>query len=324
MKEKFERFIEKVNNYFSLPIIVCILLSVISDKVKNTPLRTVMEWAITIFIILYIFFIISLMCKKLIKDKFMITMLILSLVLFVISFIVSFAGVVNIEIWLFVFGTILLEVYLLSIIINRCFSKSKNIGVTILFSLIFIIFGFFTIYLSTYDATDNTLFNALITIFAAVIGGAVTLVGVAWTINNNKEEKRKEEIEKAMPYFTFNIVRNVPENIDGLKICFPEELELNYGCDTYGEIENSNHSVVILKKIYHDGKWFPLQCNNTLIHNGKLILNFKFSDPNGIVLEVSDTLGNLYYYKLNVLHMGLINGNVNSSIHTIRGIKKIK
>ena len=184
----------------------------------------------------------------------------------------------------------------------------------------FIILGFCSIYFKCYNEKD--LFNALVSIFAAIIGGAITLVGVAWTINDNKEDRRREAIEKAMPYFTFNMVLDEPHIVDGIKICFPESADMKYDYPIYGEIENSNHSVMILKRIYHDANWFYLSCNNTLIQNGKVVLHFKFSSPIDIVLEVADVLGNLYYYKLNVLHVALLN-KTKIGIHTIIGVEMI-
>lgn len=323
MKEKFEKFLEKISNYLGFPMAIFVMLSVISIKLKNTKFSIVVDCIITACFVGYLTIVLTSIFKKIIKEKFMISMLIASSVLFVLSYILEFVKVDQISNTLFVAGVIFLEIYLLSIIINNCFYKSKNIGKIIIFSVAFIVLGFISIYLSCYNKTDNDLFNALITIFSALIGGAVTLVGVAWTINNSKEEKKQEEIEKCKPYFTFNIIRNEPKNIDGLKLCVPEDLELDYECETFGELENSNHSVVILKRIFHDNVWISLQCNNTLIHNSKLMLNFRFSNPNDIVLEVSDVLGNLYYYKLNVLHTALISGS-GSGVHTIRNIEKIE
>lgn len=322
MKEKIEKFIDKFNNYFSLPLIFFVLLSFISINVKNVIFNTVVNYIISILFISYIALIFALIYNRLIKQKFMISMLITSSVLIILSYILSFSDVLNTSNILFITGVIFLEAYFLCVIVNSCFYKAKNIGTIITFSIIFIVFGFIIIYLSCYDEENNDLFNALISIFAALIGGAVTLVGVAWTINNNKEEKKQEEIEKAMPYFTFNLVCNKPKNIDGMKVCFPEELEVNYEFDTYGEMENSKHSVVILKRLFHDNKWFILECNNTLIHNSKLILNFRFSNPDDIILEVADVLGNMYYYKLNVLHTALLGGTGNG-VYTIRNIEKV-
>ena len=322
MNEKFKYFIEKFNNYFSLPVVASILLAAASVQIKNPLINFVMNLIITIFVVFYIFIVVALIFNKTIKDKFMIYFCIVAAVMLLLSFIFSHINAHNESNTLFVLAIILLEVYFIGIIIRNCFKGSKNITQTVIFSVFFIVLGFITIYLSSYELQDKILFNALITIFSALIGGALTLAGVAWTIKNNNDEKRKEEILKAKPYFTFNMLFQRPSDITKTKSCFPIKLEDEYDFDVYGEIENSNHSVVILKRICHDNEWFDLECNNTLIHESKLLLCFRFSDPKDIVLEVSDTLGNLYYYKLSVFHVGLLNGDINE-IHTINKIEEI-
>lgn len=320
MKEKFEEKIDKFNNYFGLPILILLILSVIRVKLQNSEVKTVLDWIMTILFIVYLVFVVSLMCRKLIKQKFMISILITSCVLLAIAYFLTFSNNIQFSNIFFLLGIISLEIYFLCVIIFNIYNKSKKLWNIIIMSFTFIALGVYSIYICCYNETNNDLFNALVSIFAAIIGGSVTLVGVAWTINNNKEEKEQENIEKAMPYFTFNLVIDKPKIIDKMKVCFSEEL--NYDCYVYGEIENSNHSVVILKRIYHDENWFSLQCNNTLIQSGKLMLSFKFSNPDNIILEVSDILGNLYYYKLNVIHTAVFS-RTKFGLHTIRNIERI-
>ena len=97
---------------------------------------------------------------------------------------------------LFIAGVIFFEIYSLFVIINGCLSENTNITKTIIFSLIFVILGYISIYASSYSLEDNTIFNSLITLFSSIIGGGITLVGVAWTINHNKLEKRKNKNKK--------------------------------------------------------------------------------------------------------------------------------
>ena len=322
MKEKFEETIDRLNNYFGLPLLALLFLSGIRVKIQNPTFRVILDWVMTILFIVYLVFVISLMCRKLIKQKFMMGFLITSCVLLAIAYFLTFSNNIQFSNMFFLLGIISLEIYFLCVIIFNIYNKSKKLWNIIIMSFIFIALGLYSIYIGCYNEKNNDLFNALVSIFAAIIGGTVTLVGVAWTINNNKEEKEQENIEKAMPYFIFNLVREEPKFVDRMKVCFPEELDLNYDCYVYGEIENSNHSVVILKRIYHDENWFNFQCNNTLIQSGKLMLSFKFSSPDNNILEVSDIVGNLYYYKLNVIHTALL-GGAKIGMHTIRNIERI-
>ena len=318
-----EDFMDKFNNYFVVPMAISILLTFLSVEFQGKVAGFIIDLILTIFFIGYLVIIVSKVCKKQIKNHLLLWDLIISIVLVVLSLMASYVGLVFLSNFMLVSGIVLFETYSLFIVIKSCFGQNeKRINRVVVFSLIFIVLGIYAIYISTFK-TNVTLFNALITIFSAIIGGGVTLVGVAWTIVNGREEKFKEEIQKAMPYFTFNILYGKPENIKGLKLCFTDILEeVGYDFQTYAEIENSDNSVVILKRIYHDNKWFCFECNNMLIQKGKLILSFQFSEPEDIILEVSDVLDNLYYYKLNVLHTALL-GSKSRSIHTVRSIEKL-
>lgn len=322
MYNRFINFIARHKTCLIVPFLVGFLISIISLEFSETEIRFAIDILLTILFLFHLVFIVFILCKKLVKNQFLIWMLAVSLILLILSYIFSFVGAELASDTLFIIGIILFESYMLCIIIGDCYSEKPNIGKTVVFSLIFVSLGFYSIYLSSYGLEDKTLFNALISIFSAIVGGGVTLAGIAWTIKNGKDEKKKEEIDKAMPYFTFNVLYESPQNIRGMKVCFPEDIEFEYEKETYAEIENSDHSVVILKRIHHDKKWFSLECNNMLIHKGKLILSFRFNSFKNIILEVSDTLGNLYHYELNLLDVSLIGGTGNN-IYTVRNIKKI-
>ena len=68
---------------------------------------------------------------------------------------------------------------------------------------------------------DNNLQTIVVSVLSAVLGGAITLSGVAWTINHSdktrkedleriERERKEEEFQKAKPLFTFNIFDHVP------------------------------------------------------------------------------------------------------------------
>lgn len=319
--KKFEEFVEKFNYLFTFPLLILFLFVSWYNGVNNEDLKVALSLIISIGFITYL-----VICAIKLGNTFVKTEIlwpfIVSFVLLIMSWVMSFADNGDLSGIISIIGILFFELFALYIVIYSCFSKDTNINRVLIFSSIFVVLGYVTIYKSTYNVDNNDLFNSLISIFSAVIGGGITLAGVAWTIKHEREEKRKDEVEKAKPYFTFNMLYDEPKNIKGLKICIPENLDLNYFCDTYAEIENSNQSVVILNKIYHDGKWGNLEANNMLVHGGKLLLNFQFDNPNNIILEVKDVFGNLYYYILNVLHTTIISGS-KIGVHTVRSIKEI-
>ena len=316
---KFENLNEKLNIYLFIPLSVIIALAWLGVYFKNSILGLLFNIGLTIIFIVWLVYL-GLFITKKIAHKQLYSILGLGFVCIFVSFITEKSK--NISLFLFVMGVILIEVYLLFVIIYYTSSKDKKLNYIIYSSITFIVLGYVTIYLSSYGKNDNTVFNSLISLFSAIVGGGLTLGGVAWTIKHEKEIKEKEEMLKVKPFFTFNLLYGVPQLNIGEKACSLDNLELNYICRTYSEIENSNQSVLILKKIFHDKKWFNLEFNNVVIPSGKLFFNFNFNDPENIILEISDVLGNLYYYKLSIIHTALIGGEGNG-VHTISGFTEI-
>ena len=148
-------------------------------------------------------------------------------------------------------------------------------------------------------------------------------MGVAWTIKDANQNKKKEEIQRAEPLFAFNMLRVVPtlsETVE--RVCFPTNSETQYACEVYAQIENSNKNAFTLKRIYHDGEWADLEGNIVVLPSSKCILAFNFSNcPESIYLKVEDELSNKHYYQLSVLYLGTKTEEGRLQ-HTIRGITK--
>lgn len=188
-----------------------------------------------------------------------------------------------------------------------------------------------TVYL-IYICPNNSLQEILIPTISAVYGGLLTLIGVAWTIkSNNKDrkadlerienERKEEERKKAKPLFTFNMFDHIPSTKDGRKMCFTIE-DLNQDCSVHAEIENSEKSSFEIKRLYHDKKWYEVNGNTVILPNSKVLFAFNFNDVFNIYLEIVDSLGYNYYYKLKVLHLLTGQGD-GKHFHTIREIKEI-
>lgn len=179
-----------------------------------------------------------------------------------------------------------------------------------------------TVYL-IYTIKDNALQTIVTAVMASVFGGLLTLVGVAWTIKDANQNRKKDEIQKAEPLFAFNMLRVVPSlSATVERVCFPVNLETQCTCEVYSQIENSNKNAFTLKRIYHDGEWTDLEGNIVVLPSSKCILAFNFSNhPTNIYLEVEDELYNKHYYQLLVLFLGA-KTETGKLHHTIRGIVK--
>lgn len=321
-KESVVKFLDNLYKYFAIPLVVILFLTLFSKLFEGTVFGIISGWISVGLFVVWIAMIIYKGFAKTYGPKEIRWVLVATLVPLILSVILALSHQSESSNYCFIIGIIFFEIYAVGYIVHSIMNYDDKITNIILMSFAFVILGYITIYFSSYGYEDNTIFNSLIAVFSAIIGGSLTLGGVAWTIKHQKEEKRKEELLKIKPYFSFNVLSKQPKNLENVKVCFPEELEVQYPLSVCGEIENSNSSIMILNRIYHDHKWFNLECNNTLIQSGKLIINFKFEDPNNVFLEVSDVIGTKYYYKLDLLHVALLGGK-EFGLHTIRGVKEI-
>lgn len=130
-----------------------------------------------------------------------------------------------------------------------------------------------------------------------------TLIGVAWTIRKSDKDRQVDEKKKAKPIFTFTMLNEEPENYEFGRYCFTEA-NGNFKCHCCFEIENSNLSAFIFKRIRHDGMWSEFVGNYTILPNGKCLLDFLFDSPLAyswkprITLEINTSIRSRCYTLL--------------------------
>lgn len=113
------------------------------------------------------------------------------------------------------------------------------------------------------------------------------------------------------------------------KVCFDvAENEIEYECHVVAELENSDHALFEVKRVFHDGKWNEIEGNTVVLPNKSVYFDFRFNyDVNNLFLEVKDGLDNFYYYEIKVLSLNLLPSVVQNSnaelLHTIRELKEI-
>ena len=176
------------------------------------------------------------------------------------------------------------------------------------------------------NITDNKIQTIILSLSAAVYGGLLTLIGVAWTIKKADKDRKEDEIKKERPVFSYNMLKKEPNIDDAIpKFCFSDTFEKNeYKCDVFVEIENSNRSAFEMKRVFHDNNWVELEGNRVVLPNAKCILNFRFTDfPQKIFLEVEDLLKNKHYYQIKVLFLN-VKCSSGKIFHTVREINEIE
>ena len=226
-------------------------------------------------------------------------------------------------------------VYLIAIALyaNRYIYKQKNehkvisniIGIIFWGAIITISFPF---YIQWCGLTGDD-FNTFVSVYAAVLGGGITLAGVAWTIKDANEDKKKDLILQNKPimyahmmnklvtlketpiellFVNFKAIKSigVAEESDSSSNLEPQSSEEQAPIKTGGtvilkSIVNTDNSIVIVKKItVNDIELTPL--NNNVMAKSKaynLILNVsELTDKDQIKLYVEDVLKNLYCFTI--------------------------
>lgn len=220
----------------------------------------------------------------------------------------------------YVFGSIIIVVMLMNSAMSFLNQSKRNSLERYFLLQDFLIAIGISVYL-LYIIPNKELQTILISIASCIIGGMFTLIGVAWTIRKSDKDRQVDEKKKAKPLFTFTMLNEEPENYESGRYCFTEA-NGNFRCHCCFEIENSNLSAFIFKRIRHDGMWSELVGNYTILPNGKCLLDFLFDSPFGIFLETEDYLGNKHFYQIKVLYIAS-NGANDKLYHTVRDLREI-
>ena len=181
--------------------------------------------------------------------------------------------------------------------LNFCLAADLIIGIALTIYLIYII-----------PENTGNLQNIITTIVAATYGGLLTLAGVAWTIKHSDKQKRDDELAKAKPLFTFNLICDKNISAHKQKICLiddnetPEilaEVKLPKGTESYIEFENSANSIFTIKRVYFDNKWHKVSANNVVLPNNKILVQlYRKNIIEHPVMEIEDIYSRKFYYDL--------------------------
>ena len=120
---------------------------------------------------------------------------------------------VIISLWLTV---LMLKKCMLDKIILNDINAIYNFVVLLLATILVSCFAIYFIMWNKEPNAEQTLFSAVMGIYAAVLGGAITLGGVAWTIRRQDEIKSEEEKRKYRPFILQ--ISEANEDIQGFPI----------------------------------------------------------------------------------------------------------
>lgn len=198
--------------------------------------------------------------------------------------------------------------------------KSDALPVSI---VLFIAIGIVTCILLRYAITDCKMQEIMTTIFASILGGAITLAGVAWTIKKGdmdrrsdieriEGERKEEERKKLIPHIMF---ANGHEVLYAARVEKVHEIDFRNSNDveqiknrTYYSIQikpftikNVSNSNIILKGLYLNELYYNFSYERLVAQNDvcqvQIGINYSFAVTEKITsirLLVSDILGYEY------------------------------
>lgn len=195
---------------------------------------------------------------------------------------------------------------------------------------IFALYKLFWVTPAEGQVADNTLFSAVMGIYAAILGGALTLAGVATTIKYNENLRKNEERKKSQPLFSY--VCKQLDHIKKIVITCSEFENLNGIIDSNQDsqdwlfiepfaMENSDKIEFFVCGLFINGSLYKIQTKILVKKDYAVCFNFNESHfalktINEMKLYVEDLIGNLYTMQLNF--------SFDNSTITINGNKPIQ
>lgn len=171
------------------------------------------------------------------------------------------------------------------------------------------------------DSQSQPLFSAITGIYAALLGGALTLGGVAWTIKSEaknrqddfdkrEQERKEEEKKKAKPLFGFYTRDDIEDN-GNVTICFEDSINKGkllgngdiekYPLYVTAVLRNTEKATFTICRLFHTNQWWDIRVNKLIFAKGQMNFEFFCKEENDLkILEIEDVLGNKYYYQLKI------------------------
>lgn len=152
-----------------------------------------------------------------------------------------------------------------------------------------------------YSIQNEILQSIVVNIVAAVYGGILTLVGVAWTIKKSEDDKKENLRLNSKPWLFVH--RSVPweKRRDYTKYYFACLDDVGKEARHFCVLKNTDNGIAILKRIISEQyDYYPL--NDSIIDKKGVVdimVQFKADDnKQDIRIVVEDVLGYEYVYKI--------------------------
>lgn len=142
------------------------------------------------------------------------------------------------------------------------------------------------------------LYNIIIPLISAIIGGGLTLLGVIITIKNQEKSSKKSAIDSVKPWI-FSFPRPSPNLIRELIMATSHDYNDFAPFEVF--IKNTDNGIAIIEKVSTENNvYYPL-FGKILDKNTKTNLCIYLGERetlNDMILHIKDVYGNTYKYKI--------------------------
>ena len=206
--------------------------------------------------------------------------------------------IINDTTWKFILGGLIMVIIFYNL--SKAFINGNS---PLKFGLVqdFIVGIALTIYL-IYIIPNESLQQIIIPIVAAVYGGLLTLVGVAWTIRKSDKDRKLEEKNKVKPYLK-NYLKSYRLDQD-VKIEFIDiNKQDDFKCQSFVlYLHNISKSIIFVTDIIIHNTYYSLK-NVVLEKDGKIKLKINYYDKEiqilkNITIVGRDVLDNYYAFDM--------------------------
>ena len=213
--------------------------------------------------------------------------------------------------WIFIFGGIILirNLYILTVAFLNNYDKGAFFSVAMLIELLLAVA--ITIYLIYLMPDTNKLQTIVTAVVAAVYGGLLALVGVAWTIKKSDRDRAQAEIDRCKPLlFIYDIdTYHLSIRLPNKSVCInrkaaphsPEtrivyrfndlivhNSDFSY-CSICGVILDNNYFSFVFNQVLNKDTCIRLEIDECAIVERKI---------DNVYLHIKDILNNDYYLKV--------------------------
>lgn len=145
----------------------------------------------------------------------------------------------------------------------------------------------------------NWITDVIMPLLSAFIGGLLALVGVLITLNHEKKERKKEQLDKAKPIIINYMVHAIDKNHPAPKYIFLNNKN-TVGKDVIGIFKNTDSGILFFDYIETETKKYYPQHSSAVDKNTVFSVSIRIVNGETLkkcIFHCHDVFGTKYYYE---------------------------